>query len=95
VSLILHAILSKVKIEHDSQRLGNSRRAGKGGVKIMPIAFMDNATILLSIEEEACWFLKRVQMLGVMVVGVIIGKDKTKIITNITGVSLLPFLPPA
>eukprot|EP00978_Attheya_sp_CCMP212_P046214 scaffold379391_cov30-Attheya_sp.AAC.1 len=86
-ALILHEILNDVKIEeHDTRRLGNGRKAGTGGVEIMPIAFMDDTNILLPMDNVA-WFLKRVRDLGAPV-GIIIGKD------NITGVSILPFLPP-
>eukprot|EP00978_Attheya_sp_CCMP212_P035649 scaffold156391_cov25-Attheya_sp.AAC.1 len=59
----------------------------------MPIAFMDDTNILLPVDDVAWFLLKRVRDLGAPV-GVIIGKDKTKILTNITGVSILPFLPP-
>jgi hypothetical protein len=92
-ALILHEILRTVKSEHDSRRVGNARTQGAGGAEIMPIAFMDDTNILLPIDEVA-WFLKRVTKLGAPV-GVIIGKEKTKILTNIHGISILNFLPPA
>jgi hypothetical protein len=89
-ALILHNILRTVKIEHDSRRSGNGRIRGSGAVEIMPIAFMDDTNVLLPIDDVE-WFLKRVETLGAPV-GVIIGKDKTKILTNIQGVSILDFL---
>jgi hypothetical protein len=91
-ALILHEILTDIKREHDSRRSGTKRKAGTGEVEIMPIAFMDDTNILLPINDVA-WFLKRMRTLGAPV-GVIVGKDKTKILTNITGTSILPFLPP-
>jgi hypothetical protein len=62
VALILHEILHTVKIEHDVRQVGNNRTAGTGGVKIMPIAFMDDTNILLPIDDVA-WFVKRVRTL--------------------------------
>jgi hypothetical protein len=58
-----------------------------------PIAFMDDTNVLLD-PADVNWFLKRMTTLG-RPVGIIIGKEKTKILTNTNGVSLLPFLLPA
>mmetsp|Transcript_3766 Transcript_3766/g.6824 ORF Transcript_3766/g.6824 Transcript_3766/m.6824 type:complete len:172 (-) Transcript_3766:515-1030(-) len=67
-------------------------KQARGGIEIMPIAFMDDTNILLP-RDNVWWFLKMVQSLGVPVGVIIAGNTKTKILTNMTGVSILPFLP--
>jgi hypothetical protein len=57
-----------------------------------PLAFMDDTNVLLD-PGDVNWFLKRMATLG-QPVGIVIGKDKTKILTNTEGISILPFLPP-
>jgi hypothetical protein len=90
-ALILHEILHTVKTEDDTRRTGNSHTPGSDSVEIMPIAFMDDTNVMLPIDDVE-WFLKRVTALG-KPVGVIIGKDKTKILTNIHRISILNMLP--
>eukprot|EP00978_Attheya_sp_CCMP212_P019044 scaffold52878_cov57-Attheya_sp.AAC.1 len=56
-----------------------------------PLAFMDDTNVLLE-PSEVNWFLKRMAKIG-KPVGIVIGKDKTKILTNTVGISILPLLP--
>eukprot|EP00978_Attheya_sp_CCMP212_P004205 scaffold9128_cov52-Attheya_sp.AAC.3 len=51
---------------------------------------MDDTNVLLD-PADVNWFLKRMSTLG-KPVGIIIGKEKTKILTNTNGVSIIPFL---
>eukprot|EP00978_Attheya_sp_CCMP212_P018956 scaffold52498_cov35-Attheya_sp.AAC.1 len=58
-----------------------------------PLAFMDDTNVLLE-PSEVNWFLKRMAKIG-KPVGIVISKDKTKILTNTVGISILPLLLPA
>eukprot|EP00978_Attheya_sp_CCMP212_P005188 scaffold11547_cov51-Attheya_sp.AAC.1 len=89
-ALVLHGVLHQLKQEHDTNRTGSARTRGSGRPEMSPIAFMDDTNVLLD-PADVNWFLKRIATLG-MPVGIIIGKKKTKILTNTNGVSIIPFL---